>query len=550
MTSLRAQLLELKRLGLPLRKRNPNTHNLYLGVMEYSAFLPTTAKIKERIYVVLHALQSTPVCDCGSVVLFMGPASGYRRFCSTICSNKSVVVQKKKQETCSSNHGVRHPAQSQTIRTKMFDTTEERLGVRHSQQSPMVQTKTKATNIKNHGVESFVLSDIFKKKSKQTIQAKYGVDHISGVPAIQERKKRTLQVRYGVSHPTQIHLPTDAITKSNDIAWLTAQHHTELRSITDIANSIGYSPSHLCKIFHKHNITVIHHLVSDGEMELYNAIKNIIPNELVIQSDRTVLHPKELDIYIPALKIAFEYNGVYWHSELAGRDKTYHLNKTKLCASQGIHLVHIWDTEWIQQKPIVLSRIKHLLNQSSVIYARKCAIVSPSKVDIAQFMNECHIQGNVGSSVSCGLEYEGELVAVLTMGKSRFNKQFEYELLRFSNALNTCVVGGSSKLFKHFVDTHNPTNIITYSDKRWNRGELYELLGFQFSNNSTPNYFYFTPQITPKLQSRQVFQKHKLKNKLQTFDSKLTEWENMVTNGYNRIWDCGNDVYTWTKPQT
>ena len=43
--------------------------------------------------------------------------------------------------------------------------------------------------------------------------------------------------------------------------------------------------------------------------------------------------------------------------------------------------------------------------------------------------------------------------------------------------------------------------------------------------------------------SRIQFQKHKLKDKLETFDPNITEWENMKANGYDRIWDCGNMVF-------
>ena len=39
------------------------------------------------------------------------------------------------------------------------------------------------------------------------------------------------------------------------------------------------------------------------------------------------------------------------------------------------------------------------------------------------------------------------------------------------------------------------------------------------------------------------YQKHMLQEKLEKFDPELTEWENMVKNGYDRIWDCGTILY-------
>lgn len=49
------------------------------------------------------------------------------------------------------------------------------------------------------------------------------------------------------------------------------------------------------------------------------------------------------------------------------------------------------------------------------------------------------------------------------------------------------------------------------------------------------------------LESRIKYQKHKLLKLLKAFSPSLTEWENMKNNGYDRIWDCGNDVWIWNK---
>ena len=49
--------------------------------------------------------------------------------------------------------------------------------------------------------------------------------------------------------------------------------------------------------------------------------------------------------------------------------------------------------------------------------------------------------------------------------------------------------------------------------------------------------------------NRQMFQKSKLKKKLQKFDEALSEWENMKANGFDRSWDCGHLKFIW-KPKT
>jgi hypothetical protein len=131
----------------------------------------------------------------------------------------------------------------------------------------------------------------------------------------------------------------------------------------------------------------------------------------------------------------------------------------------------------------------------------------------------------------------------MTLGKSRFDKDCQYELLRLCYSQGLTVVGGASKLFSRFIKDHNPESVISYSDRSQNLGTVYQQLNFKFSHTSPPAYHYTKDLIT--IESRIKYQKHKLKNLLLEFDPGLSEWENMVNNGYNRIWDCGNDVWKW-----
>jgi hypothetical protein len=88
--------------------------------------------------------------------------------------------------------------------------------------------------------------------------------------------------------------------------------------------------------------------VSTLEKELVSYIKEICPHE-VIENTRKIIYPFELDIYIPELKVAFEFNGLYWHSNKI-KDKAYHLKKTSMCQGKGIKLFHILETEWNDEK--------------------------------------------------------------------------------------------------------------------------------------------------------------------------------------------------------
>ena len=279
---------------------------------------------------------------------------------------------------------------------------------------------------------------------------------------------------------------------------------------------------------------------SKPETELSNYIESLLSDSVVDFNNISILNGLELDI-VANDNLAIEFNGNYWHSELQGKDKNYHLNKTKKCEDQNIQLLHIFEDEWIEKSTIWKSIINSKLNKSNKIYARKCRIEEVIPKDKNKFLNYNHLQGRDRSNVNLGLYYEDELVSIMTFCKSRFNKQYEWELSRFASKLNTTVVGGASKLLSAFKKTYNPNSIITYANRRYSNGNLYKQLGFTFSHYSNPNYFYRKNTITRY--SRHQFQKHKLKDKLDIFDSKLSEWENMKLNGYDRIWDCGNGVW-------
>ena len=282
--------------------------------------------------------------------------------------------------------------------------------------------------------------------------------------------------------------------------------------------------------------------MSNGEEQIYNYLK--IFNIEIKQSDRTIIGPKELDIVIPSKRIAIEYNGNYWHSEKAGTDSTYHLNKTNKCKEAGYQLIHIFEDEWLLQNKIVKARLKARLGLTKYsIYARECTIKEIDNNVKNQFLEKYHIQGQDQSSIKLGLFYKNKLVAVMTFGKRRFDDKEGFELIRYCTIANFNIVGGAGKLLTYFRKLHPGESIISYADKRWSTGNLYKQLGFKLLHESAPNYYYVHPSNVLKRYSRQTFQKHKLHAILESFDPLLSEFENMINNGYFRIYDCGNYVF-------
>ncbi|MCK9415471.1 hypothetical protein M0Q97_02285 [Candidatus Dojkabacteria bacterium] len=284
---------------------------------------------------------------------------------------------------------------------------------------------------------------------------------------------------------------------------------------------------------------------SKYELELHDFVNSIF-NDVIFNS-RNILNGQELDIFIPSLKLGIEFNGLYWHSELK-KTKKYHLDKTLDCLNRKIKLIHIFEDEWVHKKDIVKSRLLNIFGKTeNKIYARKCSIQEINKDVAKAFLNINHIQGFVSSQYYYGLFYQEQLVSLMSFGELRKNlgqKQSEedsFELLRFCNKLNTSVIGGASKLFKHFITNIKPKRIISYADRRWSTGTLYENLGFTFSHDSDVNYFYVIGQ---NRKNRYNFRKDIL---IKEYGCSVEDTEHnfCFNQGWYRIYDCGNKVYEY-----
>lgn len=276
------------------------------------------------------------------------------------------------------------------------------------------------------------------------------------------------------------------------------------------------------------------------EIELTEFIKNIGFN---CNKDRTILEGREIDIYIPELKIGFELNGIYWHRDPTGNNRNRHRNKTKHASIKGVQLYQIFDDEWREKKNIVLSFIKNKLGKiENKIHARKCEIKSIDKQEYRQFMISNHILGTENSSVKLGLYYESELVCAMGF---REHEKYEWNLNRFCNKADTIINGGASKLLKYFITNYNPNQIVSFSDNRFSSGNLYDSLGFVFDKEIAVNYWW-TLDYNIRENKKQYRHNKKLKN-FPNYNPNLTEKEIMLSNNYSYIWDCGKRRYIWNK---
>ena len=506
---------------------------------------------KEKFYLVENLLTDIPKCECGNSVKFIDMVNGYREFCSRRCMYDSDSIKKSKRETCIEKWGVDNPSKVKEVRDRVKKTNIEKFGHEWATKSDLIKEKIKDKFIENWGVDNPSKIREVREKAENTMMGKYGVKHaLQNVDMINKMKETNL-VKYGETSFTKTYEYRKII---DEISFIQNSKlvNDMIYKLVSFDNSEYEIDCSKCKsrfiiqrqLFRNRkktgqdiclNCYPISNGSSIGEKSLFDFISSI--DTLVLSNKR--IQNREMDVYLPEFKIGFEYNGLYWHSEL-NKPKDYHFNKSKFFEENGINLMHVWEDDWIYRQDIVKSIILNIVGKSERIFARKCEVKEVDRKMVGEFLKRNHIQGFVGSKIKVGLFHKNELVSLMTFGGIRkslgqISKDGHYELLRFCNKLNTSVIGGASKLFNYFIKNYKPIEIISYSDSSRSTGNLYDKLGFELYKITDISYYWSKNGIR---YHRFNFRKDKLVS--EGYDKSKTEVEIMSERGFYRIFDCGN----------
>lgn len=241
----------------------------------------------------------------------------------------------------------------------------------------------------------------------------------------------------------------------------------------------------LCEVCHPNNH-------SKWELEVYNFVQSLTEN--VKLGDRTVIKPKEIDIYVENKSFGIECHGLYFHS---GDDvkKNAHSLKAKLTHDVGVNLLQIFWDEWRDKRKIVESMIKYRVGKSSnKIGARKCSIVEMDTKQQKEFFDSSHISGWVAAKKCWGLICDGKIVSALSIRSPRQKKWSGYlEIARYAQSLDTSVAGALSKLIneaERYIKLNGYRGLMTYVDRRIGDGSGYEKSGFKLSSKTVEDYWY------------------------------------------------------------
>ena len=359
-----------------------------------------------------------------------------------------------------------------------------------------ILNKQKQTKLKKYGnLNNY-------EQIKQTNLDKYGVSSIFKLPEIQEKIKQTNLDKYGTIYPVTLfsHLNGITISKIN-------------KKVNELLLNLG------C------------------ETQLEKRVNNMSYDILV--------KPNTL----------IEINPTYTHNSTIGpfmfgkrvnpKDKNYHLSKTNNAVEHNYRCIHIFDWDNID-------KIINSLQQKQIIYARNCILKEVNLNECKKFLNNYHFQNSCNNqTIRLGLYYNNELVQVITFGKPRYNKNYEWELLRLCTHPKYKIVGGTEKLFKHFLKTQNPNNIISYCDNSKFSGEVYTKLGFTFKSVSSPSKHWYNSKtkrhITDNLLRQRGFSQLHNDNNYERYNKGDDNEKLMLDNGYVVIYNCGQTTYIWNK---
>lgn len=425
---------------------------------------------------------------------------------------QSNEIKNKLNDFFVKKYGVANPFMSDDVKEKIKETNNKRYGVDNPKQSTLIKKKGETTNIKKYGVKHPMQNKDVYSKAKETIYKKYGVDNVSKSETIKDKKRKTTYKNYGVFYSTQSEQVKEKTRKTNKEKYGVDWCCLRKESINYIKNSkinvlFGNKLNENCVLF-------------ETEFPLNAYSYDFKIGNTLVEINPTITHNSYLNIF----------GGEPHKSD-------YHLNKTNTAKENGFHCIHVWD--WDDEDKIV-----NLLKSKKTLYARNLDVKNVDIFTANNFLNRYHLQRTCkGQTVCIGLFLNGELIQLMTFGKPRYNKNYEWELLRLCSHSDYMVVGGSEKLFSHFVKSYKPKSIVSYCDLSKFDGGVYDKLGFTKKAISKPSKHWYNKgkHITDNLLRQRGFDQLFGTN----YGKGTSNEELMLQHGFLPVYDCGQATYIW-----
>ena len=477
------------------------------------------------------------------------------------CPYYSDEIKSKREKTNLERYGTECVLSSQEVRDKIKKTNLERYGYEIASLSDEVKEREKKNNLEKYGVVSTAMLKETQEKAIATNRERYGFDWHIQSESQKEKIRCSIREKYGKDWITQVDFIRKSMAEKNNKKryklferW--KEYVVPLFSIEEYegwkedkrylwkcqkCGNVFYWNQFDCpgRVPVCQNCSM-HSGHSSLEKEIVDFIKSVYDGKIIV-GNRKLLGNMELDIYVPERKFAIEMDGLYWHNE-EKHSEGYHVMKTKHCLENGINLIHVFKDEWLSRRTGVENAIMNALGiWEFEINADDCDIRNVSSEEARKFYAEnSAIYGNRHSRMNYGLFYQDNLVYLMSFSASKFNEEFDYQLIALSNRKSYHIINAESKLLYYFKSLHQNRKTVLYADRRYVSREKCKGIGFKFIKSTHVNYFWTHGR---KKFSRNQCRLHALEILGDKYDSNLEYEENMSFAGWKKIYDCGFDMF-------
>jgi hypothetical protein len=423
------------------------------------------------------------------------------------CSSK--CAQEKVKKTSIEKFGEEYYMKTKEYKNVIQETSIKNYGCNHYTQNQLVKNKLIKTNYKKYGVSCVFKNEEIKQKIKKTNLNSYNVDNPSKCEQVKNKIRRNVK-KWNELKYLEIYKKWGVISlnyEKNEFVFKcdnNKQHNYIISS--DLFHNRKMFNTIICTKCNPSNSSK-----SGLEQQLFEFLKSNYSG--IIDRNKKLIKPQEIDIYLPEFNIGIEFNGLWWHNEI-NKSKNYHKEKSELSNKNGIKLIHIYEDDWLYKQNIIKTRLLDLINKNIKIKSDNCLISEIRNVDtIKDFLIENHINGYKGSQYNFGLYLNDNLFSIMCFDKN--NKLIRYCDKNFHNVDNSF-----EKLFNFFILKYNINTVYSYYDIGWNNNYL-EKYGFKKIRKIPPIYYYNIDGIRKK--------KIAFKN----------------TNKYFKIYDSGGIMMMW-----
>lgn len=442
-------------------------------------------------------------------------------------SLKSKQIAESRSKTMLDRYGVEYPMQSEELKSKICNTNQQRYGYDNPAKSLEIKSK----------ISKSIKSEECQEKTQETSLQRYGTLYPSQSDMVKTKMKTTCRKRYGVDHAIQ----SDEIkTKMIQSLYTTRMNDPsiKIRSLESIHNTVKqkYGVDWPCQLDQCRQASSARSTINDKFKQLCESKGIQLQSEYHIKSF-------SYDFKVVNQNILIEIDPTYTHNSKGnhwnekGIAVDYHKIKSDTAVSNGLRCIHLFD--WDDA-----NKVLDMLEPKQNVYARQCEILDVSDKVTHEFLNLYHLQNTCkGQKVKLGLYYKEKLLQIMTFGKPRYNKRYDWELLRLCTHPQYRIVGGASKLFKNFIINYNPQSIISYCDLSKFTGDIYTQLGMKLLYISPPAKVWSSgkQRITDNLLRQRGFDQLFKTN----FGKGTNNEELMLKYGWLPVYDCGQAVYEW-----